>query len=266
MPRTLFVTTALPYANGPFHIGHIMEYIQADIWVRFQRAQGHAVHFVCADDTHGAAIMVHADKQGTTPEALIAKVGALHNADWPRFLISFDHFHSTHSPENIELAQSIYKSLKANKLIASKEIEQFFDPIKGMFLPDRYIKGECPKCGTKDQYGDSCENCGAVYAPTDLKNPFSALSGAKPVLKKSEHFFFKLSDKRCVHSCKSGRARPSCKAKSSTSLPSGWEMEARISTTGTSRAMRPTLALRFRMRRASTFMCGSMRRSGIWLH
>ncbi|MBL8514109.1 MAG: methionine--tRNA ligase [Betaproteobacteria bacterium] len=198
MPRTLFVTTALPYANGPFHIGHVMEYIQADIWVRFQRAQGHAVHFVCADDTHGAAIMVHADKQGTTPEALIAKVGALHNADWPRFLISFDHFHTTHSPENTELAQSIYKALKTNKLISSKEIEQFFDPVKGMFLPDRYIKGECPKCGTADQYGDSCENCGAVYAPTDLKNPFSALSGAKPVLKKSEHFFFKLSDKRCV--------------------------------------------------------------------
>ncbi|MBL8519843.1 MAG: methionine--tRNA ligase [Betaproteobacteria bacterium] len=198
MPRTLFVTTALPYANGPFHIGHIMEYIQADIWVRFQRAQGHAVHFVCADDAHGAPIMLNAEKLGIPPEQLVSQVNALHNADWPRFHISFNHFHSTHSPENTELAQSIYKSLKAAKMIASREIEQFFDPIKGMFLPDRYIKGECPKCGTADQYGDSCENCGAVYAPTDLKNPFSALSGAKPVLKKSEHYFFKLSDKRCI--------------------------------------------------------------------
>jgi methionyl-tRNA synthetase len=198
MPRKLFVTTALPYANGPFHIGHIMEYIQADIWVRFQRMQGHAVHFVCANDAHGAPIMLNAEKLGISPEQLVTQVSALHNADWPRFHISFDHFHSTHSPENTELVQSTYKALKAAKMIASREIEQFFDPVKGMFLADRYIKGECPKCGTADQYGDSCENCGAVYAPTDLKNPFSALSGAKPVLKKSEHFFFKLSDKRCV--------------------------------------------------------------------
>jgi methionyl-tRNA synthetase len=198
MPRKLFVTTALPYANGSFHIGHIMEYIQADIWVRFQRMQGHAVHFVCADDTHGAPIMLNAEKQGITPEQLIAKVGDEHKADWPRFHIGFDHWHSTHSPENVELSQGIYKKLKKDKLIASREIEQFFDPVKGMFLPDRYIKGECPKCGTKDQYGDSCENCGAVYAPTDLKNPYSTITGAKPVLKKSEHFFFKLSDKKCV--------------------------------------------------------------------
>ena len=198
MPRKLFVTTALPYANGPFHIGHIMEYIQADIWVRFQRMQGHTVHFVCADDAHGAPIMLNAEKLGVPPEQLITQVHALHNADWPRFHISFDHFHSTHSPENTELAQSIYKSLKSAKMIASREIEQFYDPVKGMFLPDRYIKGECPKCGAADQYGDSCENCGAVYAPTDLKNPFSALTGAKPVIKKSEHYFFKLSDKRCV--------------------------------------------------------------------
>lgn len=198
MSRKLFVTTALPYANGPFHIGHMMEYIQADIWVRYQRMQGNEVHFVCADDTHGAPIMLNAEKLGITPEQLIAQVAEQHKADLPKFHISFDHFHSTHSPENVALAQEIYLKLKAAKLIVSREIEQFFDPVKEMFLPDRYIKGECPKCGTKDQYGDSCENCGAVYAPTDLKNPFSTITGARPILKKSEHFFFKLSDKKCI--------------------------------------------------------------------
>lgn len=199
MQRKLFVTTALPYANGGFHIGHMMEYIQADIWVRFQRMQGHQVHFVCADDAHGAPIMLNAEKQGITPEALVAKVAAEHIAQWPQFHISFDFWHSTHSAENVELAQGIYKALKANKLIASREIEQFFDPVKQMFLADRFIKGECPKCGAKDQYGDSCEVCGAVYSPAELKNPYSALTGATPVLKKSEHLFFKLSDKRCVN-------------------------------------------------------------------
>ena len=198
MQRKLFVTTALPYANGGFHIGHMMEYIQADIWVRFQRMQGHQVHFVCADDTHGAPIMLNAEKQGITPEALVAKVAAEHIAQWPQFHISFDFWHSTHSPENIELAQTIYKKLKANKLIVSREIEQFFDPVKQMFLADRFIKGECPKCGAKDQYGDSCEACGAVYTPAELKNPYSVLTGATPIMKSSEHLFFKLSDKRCV--------------------------------------------------------------------
>jgi methionyl-tRNA synthetase len=198
MPRKLFVTTALPYANGPFHIGHIMEYVQADIWVRFQRLQGHKVNFVCADDTHGAPIMLKAEAEGTTPEELIAKVAESHRRDYQRFGISWDNFHSTHSPENAELSASIFLALQKNGFIETKTIEQFFDPVKKMFLPDRYIKGECPKCGTKDQYGDSCENCGAVYAPTDLKNPFSALTGAKPVLKKSDHFFFRLSDPRCV--------------------------------------------------------------------
>jgi methionyl-tRNA synthetase len=199
MQRKLFVTTALPYANGGFHIGHMMEYIQADIWVRFQRMQGHQVHFVCADDAHGAPIMLNAEKQGITPEALVAKVAAEHIAQWPQFHISFDFWHSTHSAENVELAQGIYKALKSNKLIASREIEQFFDPVKQMFLADRFIKGECPKCSAKDQYGDSCEVCGAVYSPAELKNPYSALTGATPVLKKSEHLFFKLSDKRCVN-------------------------------------------------------------------
>ena len=198
MPRKLFVTTALPYANAPFHIGHIMEYTQADIWVRFQRLQGHKVNFVCADDTHGAPIMLRAEAEGISPEELVARVAETHKRDLVRFNISFDNFHSTHSEENRQLSSEIFLRLQKNGFIDTKTIEQFFDPVKGMFLPDRYIKGECPKCGTKDQYGDSCENCGAVYAPTDLKNPYSALTGAKPVLKKSEHFFFKLSDPRCV--------------------------------------------------------------------
>ncbi|MBU4181641.1 MAG: methionine--tRNA ligase [Gammaproteobacteria bacterium] len=197
-PRRLFVTTALPYANGHFHIGHIMEYIQADIWVRFQRMQGHEVHFVCADDAHGAPIMIAAEKAGKTPQQFVADIAAGRKPYLDGFHIGFDNWHSTDGPENHQLAQDIYRALKANDLIETRTIEQFFDPEKNMFLPDRFIKGECPKCGAKDQYGDNCENCGAVYAPTDLKNPYSALSGATPVLKNSEHFFFKLSDPRCM--------------------------------------------------------------------
>jgi methionyl-tRNA synthetase len=196
--RKLFVTTALPYANGNFHIGHIMEYIQADIWVRYQRMCGHEVNFVCADDAHGAPIMIAAQKKGVTPQAFVAEIAAGRKHYLDGFHISFDNWHSTDAPENHALAQQIYLDLKKSGLIASKSVEQFYDPEKGMFLPDRFIKGECPKCGTKDQYGDNCENCGAVYAPTDLKNPFSTLSGATPVLKSSEHFFFTLSDPRCV--------------------------------------------------------------------
>ena len=196
--RRLFVTTALPYANGNFHIGHIMEYIQADIWVRFQRMQGHAVNFVGADDAHGAPIMIAAEKAGKTPQQFVADIAAGRKPYLDGFHISFDNWHSTDGPENHALAQQIYLDLKKAGLIATKTIEQFFDAEKNMFLPDRYIKGSCPKCGTPDQYGDNCENCGAVYAPTDLINPYSALSGATPVLKQSEHFFFKLSDPRCV--------------------------------------------------------------------
>ena len=198
MPRKIFATTALPYANAPLHVGHIADMLYGDIWVRFQRMRGHEVNFLCASDAHGAPIMLRAESEGITPDALITRVSAEHNQNWQQFLMSFDHWHSTHSPENVELAQSIYKKLKANKLITAREIEQFYDPVKGMFLADRYIKGECPKCGAKDQYGDSCEVCGAVYAPTDLKNPYSTLTGAKPIMKSSEHLFFKLSDKRCV--------------------------------------------------------------------
>jgi methionyl-tRNA synthetase len=200
-PRKLFVTTALPYANGNFHIGHIMEYIQADIWVRYQRMQGHDVNFVCADDAHGAPIMIAADKAGKTPQQFVADIAAGRKPYLDGFHIAFDNWHSTDAPENHDLARQIYRDLRDNpegSLIESKTIEQFFDPEKGMFLPDRYIKGQCPRCGAKDQFGDNCEVCGAVYAPTDLINPYSTLSGATPVLKHAEHFFFKLSDPRCV--------------------------------------------------------------------
>ncbi len=212
MPRQLFVTTALPYANGNFHIGHIMEYIQADIWVRHQRMQGNAVDFVCADDAHGAPIMIAAEKAGKTPQQFVADIAAGRKPYLDGFHVAFDNWHSTDAPENHALAQQIYRDLKSAGLITTRVVEQFFDPQKNMFLPDRFIKGECPKCGTRDQYGDNCENCGAVYAPTDLRNPCSALSGATPVLKSSEHFFFQLSDPRCVeflqHWTQDGRLQP----------------------------------------------------------
>ena len=198
MKRKLFVTTALPYANGSFHIGHIMEYIQADIWVRFQRMQGNEVHFVCADDAHGAPIMLKAEAEGITPQQLVGRIGAERKKYLDGFHIAFDNWHSTDSPENTELSQDIYRKLKAAGLVYTKPVEQFYDPVKGMFLADRYIKGECPKCGAKDQFGDACENCSSVYAPTDLVNPYSTLSGAAPELKSSEHYFFRLSDSRCV--------------------------------------------------------------------
>jgi methionyl-tRNA synthetase len=201
MSRKLFVTTALPYANGNFHIGHIMEYIQADIWVCYQRMMGNEVNFVGADDAHGAPIMIAAEKAGKTPQQFVADIAAGRKPYLDGFHISFDNWSSTDSPENHELARQIYRDLRDNPqgtLIESKTVEQFFDSEKNMFLPDRFIKGECPKCHAKDQYGDNCEVCGAVYAPTDLINPFSALSGVTPVLKTSEHFFFKLSDPRCV--------------------------------------------------------------------
>ncbi len=198
MPRSLFVTTALPYANGPLHIGHMMEYIQADIWVRFMRASGHVVHFVCADDAHGAPIMLQAEKEGISPEELVRHVALGRPECLDGFLISFDYWHSTESPENVALSQEFYRSLRDAGLIAQRTIEQFFDPVKGMFLPDRYIRGECPNCHSKDQNGDNCEVCGTVYAPTQLIDPVSILTGATPILRASEHFFFKLSDPRCL--------------------------------------------------------------------
>src|SRR5437762_49145 len=195
--RTLFVTTALPYANAPFHIGHIMEYIQADIWVRFQRMQGHTVHFMGADDAHGAPIMLAAEKAGKSPETFVADIARGRRQYLDGFHVSYDNWHSTHSRENTELSQDIFRRLKTAGLIYSKPVEQFYDPVKRMFLADRYIKGECPNCGAPDQYGDACENCSSVYSATALRNPYSVLSGAKPVLKSSEHFFFRLSDPKC---------------------------------------------------------------------
>ena len=194
MTRKILVTSALPYANGSIHLGHLVEYIQTDIWVRFLKMQGHTVHYVCADDTHGTPIMLRAEKEGITPEALIAKVHQEHYADFSDFLVNFDNYYSTNSEENKELATGIYRALKANGKIATKTIEQYYDPVKNMFLPDRFIKGECPKCHAKDQYGDNCEVCGATYSPTDLINPFSVVSGAAPIRKETEHYFFKLSE------------------------------------------------------------------------
>ncbi len=194
--RRILVTSALPYANGSIHLGHLVEYIQTDIWVRFQKMRGHEVHYVCADDNHGTPIMLRADSEGITPEQLIARVYEEHRRDFADFLVEFDNYHQTHSPETRAYAEDIYRKLRDRKpsLIATRSVEQFYDTIKEMFLPDRYIKGECPKCGAKDQYGDSCEVCGATYAPTDLKNPYSSVSGAVPVRRESEHYFFKLGD------------------------------------------------------------------------
>jgi methionyl-tRNA synthetase len=195
--RRILVTSALPYANGSIHLGHLVEYIQTDIWVRFQRMQGHEIHYVGADDTHGTPIMLRAESEGITPEALIERVWHEHKGDFDAFGIGFDNYYTTNSPENRAYCEEIYGSLQAAGLIARRPVEQFFDPVREMFLPDRYIKGECPKCGAKDQYGDSCEVCGATYAPTDLVNPYSTVSGAAPVRRESEHFFFRLSDPRC---------------------------------------------------------------------
>ena len=195
--RRILVTSALPYANGAIHLGHLVEYIQTDIWARFQKMRGHEVHYVCADDTHGTPIMLRADAEGIGPRQLIERVWHEHKRDFDGFEIGFDNYYSTDSPENRAFCEDIYLRLKERGLIAVRSVEQFYDPIKEMFLPDRYIKGECPRCGAKDQYGDSCEVCGATYSPTDLKNPYSAVSGARPERRASEHHFFRLSDPRC---------------------------------------------------------------------
>ncbi len=197
MSRKILVTSALPYANGAIHLGHLVEYIQTDIWVRYQKMSGNECWYVCADDTHGTPIMLRAEKEGITPEQLIERVHGEHFRDFSGFLVGFDNYYSTHSAETRECANTIYGRLREAGLIEVRTIEQYYDPVKQLFLPDRFIKGECPKCGAKDQYGDNCESCGAAYAPTDLKNPYSAISGAKPELRNSEHYFFKLSDPRC---------------------------------------------------------------------
>ncbi len=191
-PRKILVTCALPYANGSIHLGHMLEHIQADIWVRYQRLRGNDINFICADDAHGTPIMLKAQQMGITPEEMIAAVSEEHQKDFAGFDISFDNYHSTHSDENRELASNIYLELKKNGFITSRTISQLFDPEKEMFLPDRFVKGTCPKCKSEDQYGDNCDNCGETYSPTDLINPKSAVSGATPVMKDSEHFFFDL--------------------------------------------------------------------------
>ena len=192
--RKILVTSALPYANGSIHLGHMLEYVQTDMWVRYQKLRGNQAIYVCADDAHGSAIMLRAEKEGITPEQLIDGVRAEHMADFADFGVDFDNYHSTHSQENRELSASIYLALRDKGHIATRAVTQYFDPEKGMFLADRFIKGTCPKCGAEDQYGDNCEKCGATYTPTELKNPRSAISGAVPVLKESQHFFFKLPD------------------------------------------------------------------------
>nr|MBS0021001.1 methionine--tRNA ligase [Gammaproteobacteria bacterium] len=192
--RTILVTSALPYANGPIHIGHLVEYIQTDIWVRFQRLRGHQCYYVCADDAHGTPVMLRAEQEGITPEVLVARMREEHYADFRDFSISFDNYHTTHSEENRVLSEYIYERLRADGHIAVRTIRQAFDPVKNLFLPDRFIRGECPRCGARDQYGDSCEACGATYGPTDLKNPLSVLSGEAPVARESEHYFMKLHD------------------------------------------------------------------------
>ena len=197
MPRKILVTSALPYANGAIHLGHLVEYIQTDIWVRYQKMAGNECWYVCADDTHGTPIMLRAEKEGITPEQLIARVHGEHARDFAGFGVAFDNYDSTHSAATGHYANEIYRRLRAAGLIETRTIEQYYDPVKQMFLPDRFIKGECPKCRAKDQYGDNCEACGAAYAPTDLIEPYSAVSGAKPELRHSEHYFFKLSDPRC---------------------------------------------------------------------
>ncbi|MFZ2854741.1 MAG: methionine--tRNA ligase [Rhodocyclaceae bacterium] len=197
MTRKILVTSALPYANGAIHLGHLVEYIQTDIWVRFQKMRNNECWYVCADDTHGTPIMLRAEKEGITPEALIERVHGEHSRDFAGFHVAFDNFYTTHSPETRDCANTIYSRLQAAGLIEKRTIEQYYDPVKQMFLPDRFIKGECPKCGAKDQYGDNCESCGAAYTPNDLKDPYSAVSGAKPELRQSEHYFFKLSAPSC---------------------------------------------------------------------
>ena len=218
MSRKILVTSALPYANGSIHLGHLVEYIQTDIWVRFQKMRGHDCIYCCADDTHGTPIMLRAEKEGITPEQLIDRVWHEHKRDFDGFHVGFDNYYSTNSPETRHYADTIYTRLRDAGLIEVRAIEQYFDPVKEMFLPDRFIKGECPKCHAKDQYGDSCEVCGAAYQPTDLIEPYSAVSGAAPVRRQSDHYFFKLSDPRCADFLRSWIVPPQVQAEAANKL------------------------------------------------
>ena len=256
MPRKILVTSALPYANGSIHLGHLVEYIQTDIWVRFQKMQPDTqVHYVCADDTHGTPVMLRADQEGITPEQLIARVYEEHTRDFAGFHIAFDNYYTTNSPENQAFCEDIYARLQAEDLIARRPVEQFYDPVKQMFLPDRFIRGECPNCHSKDQYGDSCEVCGTTYSPTDLINPYSVVSGAAPVRRASEHYFFKLSDARCrsfLEQWTQGKLSDSLRSspKQRTRCRNGSRPGCR---TGTFPAIPPTSASRSPARTAAKF-------------
>ena len=227
MTRKILVTSALPYANGSIHLGHLVEYIQTDIWVRFQKMQGNECHYVCADDTHGTPIMLRAEKEGITPEQLIDRVWREHKADFDGFHVAFDNYYSTNTAETRQYADDIYLKLKQQGLIEVRAVEQYYDPVKEMFLPDRFIKGECPKCHAQDQYGDNCEACGTTYSPTDLINPYSAVSGAQPVRKSSDHYFFRLSDQHCRDFLKSWIAPPHVQSEAANKL--GEWLEAGLS-------------------------------------
>ncbi len=258
--RRILVTSALPYANGPTHLGHMTETIQCDIWVRAMKLAGHEVVYVCADDTHGTPIMLKAEAEGITPEALIGKVGAERRADFAAFGIGFDNYYTTHSEENRRLTVRMYEALVKAGHITRRSVRQAFDEKAGMFLPDRYVKGTCPRCATPDQYGDSCENCGATYSPSDLVDPLSVVSGTRPVERESEHIFFRLGNFE-ADAARSGPARARCRTPSPTSWTNG---SMRACATGTCRATRPISASRSRMRRASISTCGWTRRSATW--
>ncbi len=261
MPRNLFVTSALPYANGPLHIGHIMEYIQVDIWVRFQRMQGARVHFVGADDAHGAPIMLKAEADGITPQELVRGIAAGRRQYLDGFALSFDHWYSTDSPENTALSQDVYQRLKAGGLIDIRPVEQFYDPVKGMFLADRYIKGECPHCHAKDQYADACEVCSNINAPTDLIQPYSTLSGSVPELRTSDHLFFRLSDERCRAFLQDWVATPGHLQPQVANKAREWldgKGEDQLGDWDISRDA-PYFGIRFPISRGSTFMYGWMR-------
>ncbi|MCS6946337.1 MAG: class I tRNA ligase family protein, partial [Steroidobacteraceae bacterium] len=215
MSRRILVTSALPYANGPLHLGHIVEAVQTDIWARFQRLRGHDCLYVCAEDTHGTPIMIKAEAEGITPQALIARIAAEHRADYEDFLIDHAQFHSTHSPENERLTRAMYLTIRAAGGIARRTVRQAYDAERQMFLPDRYVRGICPRCGSADQYGDSCESCGATYTPEELREPRSVLSGSVPVWRDSEHYFFRLSQYEALLRdwVASGTLQPAVRAK-----------------------------------------------------
>ena len=258
--KKILVTCALPYANGSIHLGHMLEHIQADVWVRYQRMRGHEVNFICADDAHGTPIMLKAQQLGITPEQMIGEMSQEHQTDFAGFNISYDNYHSTHSEENRQLSELIYSRLKENGFIKNRTISQLYDPEKGMFLPDRFVKGTCPKCKSPDQYGDNCEVCGATYSPTELIEPKSVVSGATPVMRDSEHFFFDLPS--FSEMLQAWTAAVRCRSR--------WQIKCRSGlnpacNSGISPATRHTLVLKFRTRRANISTSGWTHRLATWV-